>query len=314
MRKTIYSDYNYIDEAENTETEGRWISLHGTHVKIDKSGQIIGNDELKAKIEKTSKVKVNNSLSKTLAGQFREFDLKELPKKTEFVKNGMSLDVKPVEKESYDIAKAMKKSGCKDRKLAEKAGKLASDVFDKARKVEPQITNDVVGVVGALGGKMFGLAYRYKQSTSMGRKILKDASEEGISIEESAKNIKDAVRYTAIFDKGNFVDSYNKTKSELEAKGYKEVRCKNFYAKYENGKSCQKAVQCVYQNKDGYKFELQFHTIESQSIKEINHPLYERQRDKSTPKQEQDVLYERMKNLGEKVPNPDNIMSIKEHG
>lgn len=39
-----------------------------------------------------------------------------------------------------------------------------------------------------------------------------------------------------------------------------------------------KAVQCTYQNKDGYKFELQFQTPSSQAAKELKTPIYEERR------------------------------------
>lgn len=72
---------------------------------------------------------------------------------------------------------------------------------------------------------------------------------EANSFEDSASNIKDAIRYTATFDINNFVNGYFDVKNNLESDGYKEIRCKNFFNTYDKDGGI-KSVQCTYENKD----------------------------------------------------------------
>lgn len=241
-------------------------------------------------------------------------DLKtQVENETKKVESRLSNEYKPFQKEAADMAKIKARGGLTDEE-AQQALNVANKVYDKAAAAEPQITSDVISAVDNVGGKMYGLDFRMKQPTSMAGKIGADAKQDGVSFDKSGSDIKDAVRYTAVIDTDNFTDGYNKIKSSMENKGYKEVRCKNFYDMYANGKSEQKAVQCVYENKDGYKFEFQFHTPQSQGAKELNHPLYEKAREATTRNQERKRLKKKMKQIGTHVTNPPGVMSIKSHG
>lgn len=241
-------------------------------------------------------------------------DLKtQVENETKKVQSRLSNEYKPFQKEAADMAKIKDRGGLNDDEARE-ALKVANSVYDKAAAAEPQITNDVISAVDGVGGKMYGLDFRMKQPTSMAGKIGSDAKDDNKTMQEAGSNIKDAVRYTAVIDNDNFTEGYNKIKSSMESKGYKEVRCKNFYDMYANGKSEQKAVQCVYENKDGYKFEFQFHTPQSQGAKELNHPLYEKKRAATTSNREKKNLSKKMRNIGKNVPDPKGVMSIKSHG
>ena len=233
---------------------------------------------------------------------------------TEKVKNRLSNEPKPFKKESNVNVEEVKSRGGVNDAEAKVCIAAAEKVYSEAEKAEPQITNDVVDSVAAAGGQMYGLDYRMKQPTSMAGKIGQDAKDDGVSFDEAANGIKDAVRYTAVLDKNNFTDGYESIKRSMEDRGYREVRCKNFYEKYENGTSDQKAVQCVYENPKGYKFEFQFHTPESQGAKELNHPLYEEQRKATTTPQRYKELSTQMKAHGTYVPNPEGVMKIRSHG
>lgn len=203
----------------------------------------------------------------------------------------------------------MERGGCTEAQ-AKECEKLSDAIFEKARVEEPQITEDIVSTVKDNSGTMFGLAYRMKQNTSMAGKIAADSKEDGLPFEQCAAGIKDAVRYTAVFEDSSFTAGYKNVKASLISKGYEEVRCKNFWKMYESGTSCQKAVQCVYKNKSGQMFELQFHTPRSLGAKEINHPLYEEQRAKTTSKGRAAALNDAMTKIGANVTNPAGVMDI----
>lgn len=229
------------------------------------------------------------------------------------VRGACSNEYSPIAKESVNMSKVKERGGCDDAE-AKKCVDLADHVFSKAAAAEPQITKDIVSVVGGNGGKMYGLDFRLKQTTSMAGKIAADAKEAGISVEQAAGAIKDAVRYTAVFDSKGFVGGYNAVKSKLQAQGYEEVRCKNYFQKYEDGTSCQKAVQCVYKNKSGQMFELQFHTYETQGAKEVNHKYYEEQRAVGTTQRRSKALNDAMTKISSYSEVPDGVLGIKSHG
>jgi len=237
---------------------------------------------------------------------------KNVAKHVEKVRKAVGNSYDPITKEDANLDKIKERGGCTDAE-AKKCAELADGVFAKAAAAEPQITKDVVGLVADNGGKMYGLAHRMKQPSSMGGKIAADSKTDNVSFEEAAAAIKDSVRYTAIFEDGGFVSGYNNVKKSLESQGYKEVRCKNFFQKYEDGTSCQKAVQCVYKNKDGLSFELQFHTYSTQGAKEVNHPFYEEQRAVGTTKRRFDKLNAAMTQISSYSAVPDGVLDIKSH-
>lgn len=243
----------------------------------------------------------------------RAKDVAAIPGKIDYVRGAVSNEAKPLERGTVNIEKIMKEGGC-DRATAEKAAAEAKAIYDRVSKAEPQITADIVGAVSANSGKMYGLDYRMKQETSLGRKIASDAKAEfDGDLKAAAADVKDAVRYTAIFETSNFTQGYQNVKASLEAKGYTENRCKNYFADYAEGTSVQKAVQCVYTDKNGNRLELQFHTYESQGAKEVNHPLYEQSRAASTSKADRKTLNNRMTNISSNVPDPEGVMNIKRH-
>lgn len=69
-----------------------------------------------------------------------------------------------------------------------------------------------------------------------------------------------------------------------------------------------RGVNTQLKNKDGYKFELQFHTEQSLLVKEENHKLYEQYRvlDNQDVRRKQELAARMVKNSN-KVPMPTGI-------
>lgn len=237
---------------------------------------------------------------------------KKVGENAEKVQGRLSNNYSPFQKEAVDMEKVKDRGGMTDAE-AKQAVKQAEKVFEEAASKEPTITNDVVSSVQEAGGQMDGLDYRLKQPTSMAGKIGADAKLHGTTYAVEAASIKDSVRYTAVMSENNFTQGYQNIKASMEAKGYTEVRCKNFYEMYSKGTADQKAVQCVYADKSGFRFEFQFHTAASLGAKELNHPLYEQQRKAKTPDKIKKQLSTVMKNIGSSVANPVGVMNIKSH-
>jgi hypothetical protein len=192
--------------------------------------------------------------------------------------------------------------------------KLSNQIFNIAKRKEPQITNDVSKAIISSGARMHGIEHKLKTKDSIDRKIQTDAKEKQISEYKAANDIKDAIRYTSIINDNNFVKSYNQVKKSLENDGYTEVRCRNYFDMYNKGKVKHKSVQCVYKDPDGYLFEIQFQTPASQKAKDKKVPLYERRRTPGLSLEEQKYLEDQMDKLAKEVPDPKNVFNIKSHG
>lgn len=191
--------------------------------------------------------------------------------------------------------------------------KLAKKIYAEAKKNEPQITKDVMEAAAQSGSKMYGLEHKLKTKESIQRKIDTDSQEKNITLFESAMDIKDSVRYTTISSDATYVSSYYKVKEILESKGYKEIRCKNYFDLYKQGKVKHKSVQSVFENPEGYKFELQFHTPSSQLAKDKKVPIYEERRKPGLSRERQLELEKQMEDLAKSVTDPKDIYKIKSH-
>lgn len=196
---------------------------------------------------------------------------------------------------------------------AEQCINLAVDMYRKSFAAEPQITKDVISCVESSGGMMYDLDYRLKNPSSLAAKIGADAKEKNLSFSDSAKGIKDTIRYTSVADDDNFVSNYNSVKAELLSKGYTEVRCKNYFDLYNKGLVKHKSVQSIYKDKDGNVFEIQFQTPASQAAKDLKIPLYEERRKAGISDKRAAEIEQEMTKLAEHVNDPKGISKIKSH-
>lgn len=179
--------------------------------------------------------------------------------------------------------------------------KAASTIYRNAMEREPEITKDVSRCIKNAGCNIYGLEHRLKTKGSISRKV------------SLGKDIKDAVRYTAILPEKDFVSKYNTIKKDLQSRGYTETRCKNYFEQYRKGLVKHKSVQTNYKTRDGYTFELQFQTKASQRAKDKKVPLYEESRNPKTSSKRKEELVRQMEILANQVKDPDGIDRIKEH-
>ena len=191
--------------------------------------------------------------------------------------------------------------------------KIANELYSTGIKKEPIITKNVQNAVRETNAHMYGLEHRLKTLNSIDRKIQTDSIEKSVSLKDSANNIKDVVRYTTISSNNDFVKNYNTFKAYLELRGYTEERCRNYFEMYKEGKVKHKSVQSVFSDPEGYLFEVQFQTKESQEAKDKKVPIYEERRKPGLSKKREEQLEAMMIDLAEKVPYPKDISKIKSH-
>lgn len=213
----------------------------------------------------------------------------------------------------YQLKGSSKRTEEGKKRYAHSASGLADRIYQNAKKSEPKMTKDVTAVISRSGGKAYGLKNRLKTKESLERKIKTDAKQKGVSLGQSAKSIKDAVRYTAVLDDNNFVDGYNSIKAQLAEKGYTETRCRNYFDLYRQGKAKHKQITTVYADADGNEFEVQFHTPSSIKAKEKKTSLYEEARDPKVSKERKTELGKQMDTFAKRVKTPEGVYSIKSH-
>ena len=215
-----------------------------------------------------------------------------------------------VKREETNISEVKKRGGLTDSE-AEECIRLADKLYERAEKNEPAITKDMTSIASKLGSRMYGLEHRLKQPTSLAGKIGSDAKSDMIRFEDAAKGINDTIRYTMISSSGSFSNNYSRTVRALTRKGYSELKTKNYYSMYYEGKVKHKALQSIFKSPDGQTFEVQFHTTSSQAAKELKLPLYnERRKAGNTPERNAE-LERQMVDLAERVTNPKGVFKIK---
>lgn len=193
------------------------------------------------------------------------------------------------------------------------AKSAAANMRKKAETEAKKITADVRDAAKKAGGTLRGLENQLKTEESIERKISKKAGEKGLNIAEAANSIKDAVRYTVIAPSDDYVRVYENFKKNLSKKGYTETDCKNYFDLFSKGKVKHKAVQSNFSTDDGYEFEVQFHTPESQAAKDKKLPLYNERRQSGITEGRARELERMMEELAMKVPDPKGIENIQSH-
>lgn len=149
---------------------------------------------------------------------------------------------------------------------------IADKSIERAKTEEPEVSKDLTSALKDAGAEFGGFDYRLKGSDSLQRKIKQDQKDSGSprtaeALRKAAGAINDNLRYTALLSPQNYTEGYNKIKNDLESKGYEFVKVKNLMGFPEEGNP-YRGVNAQVKNKNGYIFELQFHTDQSFDIKQ----------------------------------------------
>lgn len=189
-------------------------------------------------------------------------------------------------------------------------GKVASDSIEKAKKAEPEVTADLDNALKDNGARFEGLDHRLKGQSSLVRKIKTDASgNKDIKVlKKSADAINDNLRYTAILDDNKFGDSYKGIVKNLEGKGYEVVKVKNTMGDLNGG---YRGVNTQVRDKNGYIFELQFHTKASFDTKSEQHKQYEIVRSETAKESQKVRARKEMAEAYLSIPMPTGVNDIK---
>ena len=159
----------------------------------------------------------------------------------------------------------------------------ARSLYNKAVEFEPLVTKHMKKIAGQSNATLRKLQFRIKTLKSIKRKLTNLAKETPKpSIQHLAKGLKDTVRYTAVFPEEGFAGNVTSMHNQLQAQGFKLEKVSNYFGE----KGAYQGINAKYIDPaSGKTLELQFHTKQSASIVEKNHPLYERARVSTDPKE-----------------------------
>jgi len=168
-----------------------------------------------------------------------------------------------------------------------KAKVLAKHLREEAEQKEPEITARLAKLAGddnpasydpPPDGELYGYEFRLKAEDKIAEKVMRELVEkpelEG-DIVAAAGVIKDTVRYTVHYTDDTFGPSAQLVVDGLRAEG-NTVKVKNTWPP-ELG-SAYKGINAQVRQPDGFRYEVQFHTPNSQAVKDRMHAIYQRQR------------------------------------
>lgn len=218
---------------------------------------------------------------------------------------------------------------------SEECNKIYNEKIEKGKK----ITSDMVSVTNALGSRLMGLENCFKGGSSAAGKIdrkrkkdfetadklLKDGEitkEEAEKMksktdEDYTRGFDDVVRFTVLSDHKGTVKTVNDTIKKLGKMGYECVELDNKWLPQEDKKTGKlkpseyKAVHLAFKSPTGETFEVQVHSDESMKVKNMNHALYEEQRNPKTSEDRAKELGAKMAKNVSGLSEPDGIMSLK---
>jgi len=171
-----------------------------------------------------------------------------------------------------------------------KKSKKMQQIFDEAQKDSEIISKDMISITKEAGMSMDGLENCCKGASHLedkAKRKFKDVQDQHPEItdlteEDVAKNLGDAVRFTAITTNDNIAEGTKKLISSLEKKGYKVTEVDNKFKNKDgsmNDDATYRAIHLTVEMPSGRNVEVQVHSAESMAVKNMNHKEYDKQND-----------------------------------
>jgi hypothetical protein len=197
-----------------------------------------------------------------------------------------------------------------DSSMKAAADQSAKSLLERAKAVEPAVTEAVKKATAVAGGKLEGLDFRLKTNAArVSEKIQEEMVEKNLTSEEAAKNIGDTVRYTTILPPDKYTEGVQASVAKLKESGIEpfDHKQKNYWPP---PPGAYHGLNYIFTDKSGHKIEMQYHTADSFKTKMDNHLDYEKARSSTTDKSTRDQLNEKMLKTWAKVEVPKNVHTL----
>ncbi|WP_175425998.1 XopAD/skwp family type III secretion system effector [Ralstonia solanacearum] len=110
-----------------------------------------------------------------------------------------------------------------------------------------------------------------KPATSVRKKIERYQTLEGLSLEQAAASVYDAMRWVVLLPAERFGAEFRQARLALEAKGLDVMRIRNGFAAPD---TTYAGLNVIVRSAAGRNFEMQFHTEDSLRVRNTSHQLY----------------------------------------
>jgi hypothetical protein len=181
-------------------------------------------------------------------------------------------------------------------------------VFDQAATAEPSVTGILQGLESSTAGRLEGLPFRLKADGERTiDKILEDVAQ-GKELADAAK-VRDALRYTMLYDERRYWTGLEETHRRLRAEGNVLIKGQGNWLN-----AVSKDVNTAWRTPEGARFELQFHTPASYARKTTrgpwgrsSHEVYEEWRalDPADQVKRRERLVEELTSIWDDCPLPE---------
>lgn len=182
-------------------------------------------------------------------------------------------------------------------------------LLEQMRQEEPRMTADVLESLPP-GARAHGLEYRVKSPQSLARKVwTKVRNSRGReSAHQVSGSLTDVVRYTGVArTPDEVVPTAQSTLEQMRSRGWTVVEAEHSYVE----DNPYKGLHTLLRDGDtGITVELQFHSEQSQDVKDANHADYELARDLTQPVEARDAADERMRQAWAHVDQPAGLESL----
>ena len=184
---------------------------------------------------------------------------------------------------------------------------FAQQLYNAASVEEPLVTAQLKALESDKV-HLEGLEYRLKTVESLSRKIVSDAHDMEISLSEAANNIHDGLRYTFTIDEQEYVAKTRLIMDTLIANGNSVYKFKNYWAKKDVD---YQGINVMLRSKDGFIYEVQFHTPMSYYVKgEKTHKYYEIIRSETSTAEEKAEASKKQAEEYKQIPIPNGVEEI----
>lgn len=179
----------------------------------------------------------------------------------------------------------------------------AVNTLREAREREQAMTTDMLAAIPT-EVRPHGLAFRMKSPASLARKINTKMLEKQTPPDDTADRLTDLVRYTAVTESADRLTSTARhTIRSLTKTGWTMIEAEHSYVPG----NPYKGVHVLMHSPTGQTAELQFHTEQTQALKDRHHADFEIARDDDVSEQQRDAAYRRMVAAWAQVDEPPTL-------
>jgi hypothetical protein len=186
--------------------------------------------------------------------------------------------------------------------------KTADRVLDRARQAEQKLTDSMTAIEAEIpGANLVGLNHRLKHEDRFKEKLAQDLQAmPGRNSADVANDIPDVLRYTYQSEVGSYTANYYEMCRKIGSHGNELVLSRNFW-----DDSQYKGINTRWETPQGQLFEVQLHTADSFTAKQLTHSAYERIRT-NAPAVEREELWAYQELVSLTIPVPPGALEIED--